>query len=655
MNIHSISLYSILYDYILLQIRGQLTPLQKKVAIVAVAFFSCTALSCIFFHYCFKAEEIEENDKENIINTPSSPLSSPHSVKIFPKVIMKPSIPSVDSEPKVKQEEDLDANPQDDQSDLVDPFSVINNFTNEAARKDDFLSILRCMVDHPEWVEANMEQSIIFLETFGSQACFLQPIKVVADLYEALLEQHPLLAFKDNLKNTDVIFEDNTKYRTHLIFALKNLQSVRDILEEEKPDLFKTRATEQIEIQLPGSPTVLKAVLQYLDKSDSDEIEKESFFQLIKIANQYNIPSLWRYCRASLKKRIPEFPNDSKGEKAWLEELQFYANMKTSHTNFIVDYLLSQREENFQNRQKYKEFLETFSFDDFAFPYTQKNIRDKIISRFNEIIVNKTQEIKEEHEDRISNAVILIEALVKKLSPDTNPPLQDYISCSSINTALRTLFKAAIAKQLDVDEDSKIRIISALQAIRDKEAEIALEKTWRLFEWDSEEAAGIPSLTICLLNYLSQEIPPEVKSKPFWHGDSLVLAFNDNKQKKTTLSNAVIDFAENAVKVPEESGPGFYFLMRPSSRFASCKNSIIFTITYNAKYSPGKDNIAHSRIEAIKCPETQNWLFERVNSKEKPLPLNDFLKKVANNLPLKPVSRPQTQKQRFNGYFLHAN
>lgn len=582
------------------KIFASFTPSQKKVMGYAFLYFSGIAL-CYSLYRCyrFKAQKLSQPELEFPIEIPQQLKTSKE-----PKVTVKTAPPPL-GKPQIEQ-----ATP-------------VATFIQQATEKEDFLSILRCLIDHPEWVSANREETIKLLQHFGSQLHFLQPIKVIANLYEKLLEEHPLLTSAQALKNADVVFDNKSKYQTHLIFALTHLQMIQDLVKEK----IQANPNSKIEIHLPGNSKTLRAVFQYLDKSDPSEIDKIAFFKLIEIGNQYPISSLWRYCEFNLPKKIPpELEHEE-----WLQVLRQYAQMNTDHVNFIVDYLLLQKIDDFAP-EEYRHFIDES-------PILQ-DVKQKILKRL-DIVTASDEMVREEHEDRLTNAIDLLEKLATKL-PQNQIAASDYISCASINLALKTLFRAAFARQL-THEPFKERIIKSLEIIH--QFKKPLENQWRPIEWDAEEAKMIPSLVACLLNYLLQEIPKEIRELPYWHHDSLILAFNENVKEKIPLEKTVMKFAKNAVF--QQNQEGFYFLFRPSSRMASSKVCITFTMTYYIK-----NKVAHTRIEAIMNPESGQWLYRELESRAPGLPLNDFIASKAKGLPIFPVAAPQTNKKRIETYQL---
>lgn len=704
MNILFNNIYSNCY-YISNKILDRLTPLQKKVAVLVFAYFGCVTVGySLYLLYCSRARPLSteniDHDLEDDLNVlfpqPSSPkierqaemtisklvpitkISSIISKTFFPleeganplklKIIVTPS-PLTTNSPSVTRKPAEDNISNSAGKDLVNEKAQetspvievtleeedlkvkedesIDLFIKKARANEDFLSLLRCMADHPKWVESNLNEATEILQYFGNQVQFLQPIKVVADLYETLLEHHPLLSCSHELKNTAVIFDDNSSYHTHFIFALKNLHMVRDLVEEKMPDF--SNAHTEFEIHLPGCPKALKAILQYLDKSDVSEIEKIDFLQLVKIAHLYTIPSVWRYCQTHIENKIPKFFSDTQGTQDWAQQMQLYAGMNTHNVNFIIDYLLLQRK--FTSKKIYQQFLQQLSFDDALSVDAQQELKNRILKRL-DIVIQSPEMIREEHEDRIMNAIDIIQKLAVRLSKNQQPVFADYLSCSSINQALTTLFRAAIAKQFNQDSINKDQIVKALADIQLREKDLTLDKTWQSFEWDEQEAQGISSLVICLFNYLNQEIPDLIKTCFCWHHESLVLAFNENIGKKTPLSQRVISFAENAVFKPSKSA-GFYFLFRPSSRVASSKNFMIFTMTYNLKLSFEENQIGHCRVEAFQDSNTSEWLFRDNGSQDQGLSLHDYIRTKAKKLPLHPVKAPTTSETRISSYINH--
>jgi len=626
------------YHFINNEIFKQLTPLQKKVAVLVVAYFTLVIVSCFLYRYCCfnnptSLDEIDDLE-DTVLKSPKTKILR-KSGEAQPKIIVRPLLPTTKPGDtlEIKEAEKIEGVEEDTDSKLnrkekAEP-GTIDEFITMAEAKEDFLSILRCMVDHPEWVCENMEQTVSLLSNFGNQVRFLQPIKVVADHFEILLKTHSFLIF-DVAKNTNVVFENKSKYRTHLIFALKNIHAIRDLLEDEMTEVPLLNG--EAEIQLPGDSKALKAVFQYLDMSSPSEIDKANFYQLIKLASQYSSPSLWRYCEANIKRHIPTFPHDANGVREWTKTLQQYAVMNTNNVNFILDYLLRQKQDDFVTLKEYSQFLNDISLPD----HLSKSIQDSIKANLNDrlkIVTSKIEAIREEHEDRIESSVDTLQKLAVRLGQGIDS-IFDYLSCSSINQALSTLFRAAIAKQFTKDTSTKKCLIDALRTIYKHQNDLIDQNKWRKFEWNDFESQSIHSLATSLLNYLVDDVPDKIKTHPGWHQESLVLAFNDN-DGEVPLYFTVVNFAANAVSTPD--GIGFFYLFRPSSRVASSKDSIIFTMTANSKNSMYKRDVKHCRIEAIQNKEDDEWVFKVADSEEEPLPLDVFIHLQARGLKRKRI------------------
>ncbi len=693
MNISFNNFLSHAYYQIKNKIPLNLSPLQKKIAVVALGYFSCTAL-ILFYHFYSKRQKSPQ--KKNEKNPLNQRVKINQQKPVEPKahILAKPLVSKPKTEAPLKtkdsavlkskadvplKDKDKDSVNQKRQSPppvldspglpvinqanldsqaIKDPKAVkesspqpltksplviqlsgtpVGDFLQDAVKDEDFLSILQCLVDHPEWVKVNTSNTIALLLYFGSNPDFLQPIKVVADLYEKLLYQHSFLTSADNLKTTDVIFEDQSRYRTHLIFALKNLHVIRDMVEDKLTNLPDLK--DGMDIELIGSPKTLKAVLQYLDKSNLAAIDDIDLFDLIEIANQYAIPSLLTYCEGTLDKRLPSFPFKGKGDQAWKQTLQLYASMDVDRVNFIIDHLLLQRYKKFKDKENYKQYLNSLSFDGIA-----DKIKARILKRLDAIALN-AEVVREEHPDRINNSIDIIEKLASRLSSGKKI-VSGYISCTSVSDALKILFKTAIAKQIK-DDKLKKRLCDNLTALYSHQDSLKDIKSWRSIEWDADEAERLPSLIVCLTNYLTEEIPQDIKNLPYWHNESLVLAFNDEKMgSKASLSARVIDLAEKTVS--EKYQNGCYYLLRPSSTRVSSKNLQIFTVTLNQRRN-FKNNVEHFRVEAVLDPDTQQWLFRKPGTTDKGSPLLDFINTKAQGLTVIPVL-PKIRERKVNFY-----
>lgn len=659
MNVSTVSFFSRSSLYHIEQISLKLTPLQKKAAAIGLAYFCFVGLCFAIYKLCIQQHNVREEKNDGrllAIAKNALPHKSVKETALQPKVVLVED--QTNSMPKVQDLQPLDSDSDTpvDAPRNVDPLPVakhnpqtrsigeIETLIDESKSLDDFLSILRCLADHPEWVSANIEETIDILHHFGNRYESLQPIKIVADLYEKLLDDHPLLRTDARLKNTEILFENRQSYQTHLIIALKNLHLIRSLFEDElKQDQLKKG---NVKIHVNGNAKELIAIFQYLDRSDPSAISQIDYFQIMKIGIQYEMPSILRYCEAHKQAKIPlplkNWLRLAEATKEFCGTLQKYAILGTKHINFLIDYLLSHMTDNMHTEKEMIQYIEGLNFDQLD-PLVQKDLQAKLLERV-KIIFSKGDDLREEHEDRIVDSIDIVEKLASRLKQPT--ATAGYISCSSINRALKILFKASIANQLKTHPDLG-RIKDSLSAICASSA-ITSDTSWKSIEWDVEEAGCIPSLAASLFNYLNDDIPDEIKTLSCWHGESLVLAFNEIEKKKTPLSDCVINFAENAVS---RSGKiGFHYLLRPSSRAASFKNSIVFTLTAYKKSDVLPGAFVHSRIEANFDPLAQKWLYKERGSQQKGLPFTDFIATLAMNLKQIPVEVPKTSARRVSEY-----
>lgn len=637
------------------QISPKFTPLQKKIAAIGLVFFGFAALFIVCYKRCLTAQKALEEKKDGrppAIAKKALPQIAPKPAPQQPKVVIIETdqpFEEADQTPETDQLQPLDQ-PQDPAIIPVpanQPQGQIEKLIDESKQNDDFLSILRCLIDHPEWVSVNIEQTIEVLHYFSSRFDLLQPIKITADLYENLLNEHPLLRAAENLKNIEIIFDNGQRYRTYLIIALKNLHLIRSLFEDQLKEAAQKKG--KVEVHVHGHPKELKAILQYLDKSDLSPIGQIDYFQLVKLGSQYAMPSILRYCQGDRLFTLPNFLKengyvlDKEVIRRWSQLLQQYTNLNTKHVDFIIDHLLSQIADFLHKEPRMIEFVEELTFDQLDAEEEEK-LKEKLMERV-KIIFSKSEKVREEHEDRITNSVDILERLASRLAGQQNA--SDYISCSSVNRALKILFKAGIAKQLK-DEPILDSIQEALSVICTSKS-ITLDRTWKPIEWDVEEVRCIPSLAACLSNYLQGCIPDEIIAHPGWHGESLVLCFDENERKKIPLSERVIRFAENAVE--RNRSIGFKYLLRPSSRVISEPDKFIFTMTSQANPDEHtRGNVSHCRIEGIQDPQTLEWRYRDQGSQNAGLPLNDLIAAKANKLEPKPVEAPKTNTHRVAEY-----
>jgi hypothetical protein len=317
-------------------------------------------------------------------------------------------------------------------------------------------------------------------------------------------------------------------------------------------------------------------------------------------------------------------------------------SLNVGYSKRVVD---KKREDETDLEEKVKIFTEQSIFKPLLETEISLTSPKENMGEVNELTSKKENQIIENIEILEHFALVCISIFSSdddsEFSSDEDSPLLD-ISSAEINSALRALFKVAVDAPF-TNQALKNRLKEALITIHYSKDAFLIEENWQASKWDKEEAEGIPSLIASLFNYVYQEVPEEIKELPFWHNESLVLAFSENAKTQIPFSETVINFAEHAVSQSEEKG--FYFLLRPSTRLLCSPDFMIFTLTANAKIDE-KGDIFHIRIEATQDPKNKNWLFKKLSPLGNEMSLKDLIAFEAGNLPLRPV--PSTNEKRLN-------